>query len=587
MSSRYGMRYSRYVGFAPDSGRYRFTRKTTSWSAISILPLDGLPLRDLHGRIVDPRRAVGPECEGVLEVVRVVAGRMVRAAVRPARLPAVQRAVSDRRGDVEHEVDLEEPRQFRVEHAVLVREADVGKSLPELRELAARVREARFVSEDPDVPLHPLLHLDADPREGLLPPFATQEAIEDPRLIAPKRFPGGRPARIRGFLLRVLRGGEATPFAENEALAQAVRSEAVCAVDRHAGRLPDRVEPRKGRLSFRVRRDAAHDVVLPRPDRDRLAERGEGPVLLREPAGHPQLLVDRPGAEMTQVEAEVLPVRPFECAPRLHLLDHRPGADVPRPEFHFPGEVPLHVSLPVLVDQVAALAARRFRDQDAGPREARRMELDILHVFQRHAGAIGEGHPVARLDEPVRRELVDAAAAAGREDRRLPRNRDESAAAEVEGDDALTRPAIDDEARDEVLVEAMDVLELHRGLEERVEDVEPDFVRGEARPLDGHPAKRALTDAAVIIAGPRASPVLELDDLPRTPRDEEFDRVLVGEEIGALDRVTRVQLDGIVISKDGRGAAFRGNRVAPHRVDLRDDRDGQVRVRLRRGDCRS
>src|SRR5207245_10116716 len=84
---------------------------------------------------------------------------------------------------------------------------------------------------------------------------------------------------------------------------------------------------------------------------------------------------------------------------------------------------------------------------------------------------------------------------------------------------------------------------LNRGLEERVEDVEPDLVRGEARPLDGHPAERALSDAAVIIAGPRASPVLELEDLPRTPRDEEFDGVLVGKEIGAFDRVERVQLE--------------------------------------------
>src|SRR2546428_3968194 len=463
--------------------------------------------------------------------------------------------MGDRRGDVKHEVDLEESRQFRVEHVVLVGEADVRKPLPELRELAARVREARFVSEDPDVPLHPLLHLDADPREGLLPPLPAQEATEHPRLLTPKRLPGGRPARVRGFLLRVLRGGEATPFAEHEALAQAVRSEAVRVVDRHAGRFADRVEPREGRLSLRVRRAPAHYVMLTRPDGDRLVDWIETHVLLREFADHRELLLNRRDAEVSQVEAEILPVRSFERAARLHLLHHRPGEDVSRAEFHFPREVPLHVSLPVLVDQVAALAARRFRDQDAGPREARRMELDHLHVFQRHAGAIGEGHPVARLDEPVRRELVDAAAAAGREDRRLPRNRDESAAAEVEGDDALTRPAIDDEARDAVLVAAMDVLELHRGLEERVEDVETDLVRGEARPLDGHPAKRALADAAVIIAGPAAAPVLELDDLPRTPRDETFDRVLVGEEIGALDRVTRVQLDGILISKDGRGAA--------------------------------
>src|SRR5437667_8115716 len=103
---------------------------------------------------------------------------MVRAAVRSARLPAVQRAMGDRRSDVEHEVDLEESRQFRIEHVVLVGEADVRKPLPELRELAARVREALFVSEDPDVPLHPLLHLDAAPREGLLPPLPAQYATD-------------------------------------------------------------------------------------------------------------------------------------------------------------------------------------------------------------------------------------------------------------------------------------------------------------------------------------------------------------------------------------------------------------------------
>src|SRR2546421_9676671 len=56
----------------------------------------------------------------------------------------------------------------------------------------------------------------------------------------------------------------------------------------------------------------------------------------------------------------------------------------------------------------------------------------------------------------------------GREDRRLPGNRDESAATEVERDDALARPAVHDEARDAVLVETVDVFELHRGLEECV-----------------------------------------------------------------------------------------------------------------------
>src|SRR6266702_2115364 len=105
MSFRYGMRYSWYLGRESEPGRYRFTRNRTSASGMSVLPFDGLPLRDRH------RGVVG-------------------AAVRAPRLPPVPRAVRDRRRDVEHEVEFEDGREFRVEHPVLVRKADVGEALP-------------------------------------------------------------------------------------------------------------------------------------------------------------------------------------------------------------------------------------------------------------------------------------------------------------------------------------------------------------------------------------------------------------------------------------------------------------------------
>src|SRR2546427_6022807 len=121
MSLRYGNRYSWYEGLAPDSGRYRFTRKTTSRSAISILPLHRLPLCDFHGNVIDSRRSVRAVRQRVLQVIRIVAVRIIRAAVGPAGLATVQRAVSDRCGDIEHEVELENSRQLRVEHPILVR----------------------------------------------------------------------------------------------------------------------------------------------------------------------------------------------------------------------------------------------------------------------------------------------------------------------------------------------------------------------------------------------------------------------------------------------------------------------------------
>src|SRR2546427_54707 len=295
----------------------------------------------------------------------------------------------------------------------------------------------------------------------------------------------------------------------------------------------------------------------------------------------------KPGSVVSQVEAEVRPVRTLERAARFDLLDHGSREDVPRPQLHLGREVALHVSLPVLVDQIAALAAGGLRDQDARPREARRMELDHLHVLQRHAGAVGEGHAVARLDEAVRREFVHAAAPAGREDRRLPVDRDEAPAPKVDGDHPRADPALDNQARHKILVEPVDVLELHRCLEERMQDVEADLVRRENGALDGHPAERTLAHPAVRVTGPGAAPVFELNDLLRAPSDEELDRVLVGEEVRSFDRVEGVQLEGIVVPQDRGGPTLRGHRVAPHRVDFRHDRDRQIRVRLRRRDRRA
>src|SRR3989442_342056 len=254
MSSRYGIRYSWYAGLPPDSGRYRFTRNTTSRSAMSVRPRDGLPLRDLHRRVIDARRAVRAIRERVLQVIHVVPSREVRAAVGAPRLPSVQSAMGDRRRDVEHEVELEDPGHLRVEHMVLV-------------------------PEDSDVALHQLLHFNPHAREGLLPSLATHEAVEDASLLPPEGFSRRGAAGIRDPLLRVLGRGEAAPLAEHEALAQAVRPEAVRAVDRDARGLADRVQARERRLPGRVRGHPAHDVMLARTHGDRLAARVEGRVI--------------------------------------------------------------------------------------------------------------------------------------------------------------------------------------------------------------------------------------------------------------------------------------------------------------------
>src|SRR5207245_4514724 len=127
--------------------------------------------------------------------------------------PWVERAVGDPRRDVEHEVEFEHPGHLRVEDAVLVRHPDAAEAIAELGELSARVREAGFVPEDPDVALHELLHLDADARERLLPPLPAHQAVEHAGLLLPQRLARGRSPRIRGLLFRELRRRETAPFA--------------------------------------------------------------------------------------------------------------------------------------------------------------------------------------------------------------------------------------------------------------------------------------------------------------------------------------------------------------------------------------
>src|SRR3989454_161225 len=324
MSSRYGIRYSWYAGLPPDSGRYRFTRNTTSRSAMSVRPRDGLPLRDLHRRVIDARRAVRAIRERVLQVIHVVPSREVRAAVGAPRLPSVQSAMGDRRRDVEHEVELEDPGHLRVKHMVLVRQADGGESVPQLAEFPARVGEAGLVPEDSDVALHQLLHFDPHAREGLLPSLATHEAVEDAGLLPPEGFSRHGSAGIRDPLLRVLGRGEAAPLAEHEALAQAVRPEAVRAVDRDARGLADRVQARERRLPGRVRGHPAHVVMLARSHGERLAGRVQAPRLFPRFSGPRPPMVDRCGPHGTPGEAEVWPVRTLKRAARFDLLDHRP-----------------------------------------------------------------------------------------------------------------------------------------------------------------------------------------------------------------------------------------------------------------------
>src|SRR5690606_36449717 len=75
--------------------------------------------------------------------------------------------------------------------------------------------------------------------------------------------------------------------------------------------------------------------------------------------------------------------------------------------------VAFHEALAVVVAEDAALAAGALGDEDAEAVEARRVELDELHVLEREARAQGDRHAVAGAGVRVRGRLEGAAVAAG------------------------------------------------------------------------------------------------------------------------------------------------------------------------------
>src|SRR5439155_1616419 len=63
--------------------------------------------------------------------------------------------------------------------------------------------------------------------------------------------------------------------------------------------------------------------------------------------------------------------------------------------------VVLEVTVPVLIDQIPALGAGRFRDENACERQAGGMVLHEFHVFERSARLESQRHAIARLDAGV------------------------------------------------------------------------------------------------------------------------------------------------------------------------------------------
>ena len=385
-------------------------------------------------------------------------------------------------------------------------------------------------------------------------------------------------------------------LAEDHDLGQGVGTQTVGAVQTDGGTFASGIETGQTSGALAVGFDATHGVVGGRTYRNRLFYRIHTHIGLGQFADEGQTLFQVLLAKVAQVEVNHVAHGALDHAAFLLLLPEGLGETVARTQLHvlvlrladrgFRAQtVILQVAIAILVEQDATLTTTTFGHQDAGARQTGRVILDELHVPQRYAVAVGQGHAVPGDDATVGVVAIDTTCAAGGQHHGLGLDEAGDAVLDVKGDDTLDTAIFHDEIQTEVLVEALDGRVLDGGLEQGVQDVEAGLVGGEPGAGDLHPAETANVGLAVRFAAPGATPVLQLDHLVGGVVDEVFDYVLLTQPVTTGDGVVEVVFEGVVITDDACGATFGGHCVAAHRIDLGNQGDFQLRVGFCNGDC--
>ncbi len=239
-----------------------------------------------------------------------------------------------------------------------------------------------------------------------------------------------------------------------------------------------------------------------------------------------------------------------------------------------------HEPLALAVGQKAAFAPRAFGDQHARPVDPGGMELDELHVLERQPRAQDHAAAVAGAGVGGRARLIDAAAAARRNDghfgaKPVDRTVFEAPGEQAPADAVVVHQQIEREVFDEEPRFVLQAL-----LIERVQDRVARAVSRGAGPV-GHvalgvlgrmPAEPPLVDLAGLVPAERHAEVLKLDDGVDRLAAHVGDGVLVAEPVRAPDRVEHVPAPVIVLNvpKSGADPALGRNRVAARREDLGD-----------------
>ena len=187
----------------------------------------------------------------------------------------------------------------------------------------------------------------------------------------------------------------------------------------------------------------------------------------------------------------------------------------------------LQIAVAVLVDQNTAFAAAAFRHQNSGTRETGGVILHELHIAQRYAVAERHTHTVAGDDTAVGIVAIHASCAAGRQNDRVGADLHQRTFHHIHRDQTASLAIIHQNIQNKMLIEALDLRELKRSLEQGVQHMKAGFIGSEPGSLDLHAAESPDVDAAVRAATPRASPLFELGHFRRAVMNEVVNDVLL------------------------------------------------------------
>ncbi|TLD44166.1 MAG: hypothetical protein FAZ92_03574 [Accumulibacter sp.] len=391
------------------------------------------------------------------------------------------------------------------------------------------------------------------------------------------------------------RGFDAGNLAEDEQFRQRVGTQPVGAVDADAGAFAGGKKPGQWCRAAAVDEDATHRVVHRRAHRDRRMRRVDTHELFCQFVDLWQPFAQLLLAEVAQVEVYHRAVRPLDRAALLLLVPERLAQSVARSEFHRlvawrrlgrPQPIVLQIAITVLVDQEATFTAAGLGEQQAGSRHAGRMVLDELHVAQRYAVPIGQRHAVAGDDASIGILAEHPAGTTGGNHHRARLDQREFAGSDLDRDDPLDTPVLNDQVNAEMFVQTLDRGILDRGLEQRMQHVKPGLVGREPRPLDLHAAERTHVHVPVRRPAPRATPVLELRQLLGAMGNEVLHHILLAEPVTAMHGIVEVVLEAVARLLHPRRTSFGSDGVTAHRIDLRHQRNPQRGVCLGNGDRR-